>query len=85
MEVYISNHARFEAERRNITMETVMGIAQSPQQVIPSFGGKTICQSIIFDLVEKKEMLVRVVAKDMDDSRFVVTVYKTSKINKYWK
>ena len=84
MRVLISDHARFEAERREIPISIVLEVAQSPQQETQSIGDRTICQSRIYDSVTGKEMLYRVIVRDIENTRTVITVYKTSKIEKYW-
>ena len=85
MEIMISDHARFEAERRGISIDTIMEVAKSPQQEVASIRGRTICQSKLFDTVTDKEMLFRLIVEDAEDIRKVITVYKTSKTDKYWK
>ena len=85
MEILISDHAKFKAGRRDIPLDVLIEVARTPQQEIVYVGGRTICQSKIHDPAAKKEMLFRVVVKDTGDLRKVITVYKTSKIEKYWK
>lgn len=85
MEIFISDHACFKAERRDIPVGIIMNVAQSPQQEIPSVSGRTICQSKLFDPEEEKEMLFRVVVRDIKELRRVITAYKTSKIERYWR
>jgi hypothetical protein len=41
-------------------------------------------QNRYYDEIEKKEMLIRVIGVETSEKFNVVTVYKTSKINKYW-
>ena len=85
MEIIISDHARFEAKRRDVPIDLVMEITQSPQQAVISINGRIICQSRLIDPKLNKEMLFRVVVKDVANQRLVITVYKTSKIEKYWE
>ena len=46
--------------------------------------GRIIAQSKYYDKIEGKEMLLRVVAIESATHCKVVTVYKTSRIDKYW-
>jgi len=85
LEIVISQHAKIEANKRNIPFEIMMKVAESPEQTITSFKGRKICQSIIFDDMLSKRVLIRIIVKDIDDVRHVVTAYKTSKVNKYWE
>lgn len=85
MEIIISEHARFEMARRQIPEEILRGVAQNPQQMLKLRGKRSIWQSRYYDLTEGKEMLLRVVYEEKYNTFFIVTVYKTSKIDKYWK
>jgi hypothetical protein len=60
-------------------------VVQEPQQIVPSRKGRLIYQSRFFDEQEDKEMLLRVVLDIEGDDFWVVTVYKTSRIEKYWE
>ena len=84
MDIHISDHARFEAERRGIPIDTIIKVALSPQQEIAS-GKRKICQSKLFNLSVGKEMLLRVVVQELKESLLIITVYETSKIEKYWR
>jgi len=85
MEVLISDHAKFEADRRDISLDIIRKVSQAPQQEIGSISGRTVCQSKMHDPATGREMLFRIIVKDTGDLRKVITVYKTSKIEKYWK
>lgn len=85
MEILISEHANFEMKRRNIPSNFVLNVARDPQQKVLTSGGRTIYQSVLDDLETGKKMLFRVIVKDDKDKRNIITVYKTSKINKYWE
>lgn len=42
-------------------------------------------QGKYYDPIENKEMLLRVIGEESEKQFHVVTVYKTSNIEKYWK
>ena len=44
MRIRITDHARFEAERRSISEEEISSIVLSPQQRIPSKKERVICR-----------------------------------------
>jgi hypothetical protein len=69
---------------RNIPRETVLGIMENPQQTIAASHGRLIYQSQYFDLVEGKNMLLRVIVEPDILDPAVISVYKTSRIEKYW-
>ncbi len=83
--IVISDHARFEMERRQIAEESVRQVALAPEQVVPSGTGRTIRQSRITDEASGKRMLLRVVTEERAGHLFVVTAYRTSKLSKYWQ
>jgi hypothetical protein len=85
MNILITEHADFEMQRRQIPLSLVQRVVQEPQQVVPSRKGRLIYQSRFFDEQEDKEMSLRVVLDIEGDDFWVVTVYKTSRIEKYWE
>ena len=86
----IKDHARFEMKRRGITEEQVRQVLSAPGQVIEIRPGRRIYQAKLrFPEIEEgrekeKEYLLRIVV-DMRQPPEVVTVYRTSKISKYWR
>jgi hypothetical protein len=71
-------------ERRQIPYSFVESTLLNPEQIIPAHGGKVAYQSRI-DFGAGKIFLVRVIVNDSADPSVVVTVYRTSKIEKYWR
>jgi len=83
-EFRLSRHALEEMERRQIPNSFVESILLNPEQIIPAHGGKVAYQSRI-DFGAGRIFLVRVIVNDSADPSVVVTVYRTSKIEKYWR
>ena len=83
--VVISDHARFEMDRRQIREEDVRKVALSPEQVVSSSMGRVVHQSRITEPSLARAMLLRVVVEERGDTLFVVTAYQTSKVEKYWR
>ena len=79
--VRISSHARFEMSRRSIRPGEVVRIVRHPGQVLPSIKRREIYQSLIGPA---RRMLLRVVVKELAGA-YLVTVYKTSKVARYWR
>lgn len=73
MDVLISDHAKFEAARREMPLELILYTAQSPQQEISTSDDRIICQSKIFDPVAGKELLYRIIVEDTGSLRKVIT------------
>jgi hypothetical protein len=80
----LSRHAREEMERRNIPAEIVESVLQDPQQVIEGPGEKRVYQSRV-EFQDGKTFLVRVFVAEEGDIPVVITVYRTRKIEKYWR
>ena len=79
-----SNLAEEELLRRKISKKTIELVVNDPDQILELEDDIIIYQSIIeFD--NKKKYLVRVVVSENKDSKTLITVYKTSKIKKYWR
>ena len=85
MDIIFSEHAIFEINRRNIKKEVIEGIIKNPPQKFTTNKNRTIIQGKYFDISQNKEMLLRIVGEELESSFYVITTYKTSKIDKYWK
>ncbi|MEH1779478.1 MAG: DUF4258 domain-containing protein [Nostoc sp.] len=84
MKYIISRHAQTEMERRNISKAVVESVLNAPGQVVSEKEGRKVYQSKI-DFGSGKIFLLRVIVVDDVDPAVVITVYKTSKIEKYWR
>ena len=83
-EIVLSDHARTQAARRGLSEEVVLGVARSPEQRLAVRPGREVRQSRIGMPAGGTLYLVRVVVDSGPDADTVVTVYRTSKIDKYW-
>ncbi len=68
-------------ERRNIPRSILETVLNSPEQILESGEKRKVYQSRID--FSGKLYLVRVIMEP-DDPAIVVTVYRTSKVEKYW-
>ncbi|PIP49278.1 MAG: hypothetical protein COX14_00100 [Chloroflexi bacterium CG23_combo_of_CG06-09_8_20_14_all_45_10] len=84
MATIITEHARFEAQRRGIDLELVLSTIEHPQQKVPSKKNRLVFQGKYRDKIAEKEMLLRVIVESAGSTLKVVSVYRTSKIDKYW-
>jgi len=66
-----------------VPFDVVEEVLRNPQQVVPAQGGLMARQSRV--RLEGKQYLVRVVVTEQPDVTVVVTVYRTSRIAKYWR
>ncbi|NDC23399.1 MAG: DUF4258 domain-containing protein [Proteobacteria bacterium] len=78
----LSHHAKEEMARRDISWERVKWVLDRPEQIVIENGGLKAYQSKI-RVAGQGWFLIRVIVNE--DSRSVVTVYRTSKIKKYWR
>ena len=81
----ITSHAAFEMKRRGLNEEIVHMVLAAPEQRLDVRPGRVALQSRVSMGAPKKSYLVRVL---VDIDRYpaeVVTVYRTSKISKYWR
>ena len=84
-EIKISTHAREQMDERGISEDMVFDILERPQRTIPEDEEKVIYQSIKFFEEDERDYLVRVFVNIIKFPTLVITVYRTSKIEKYWR
>lgn len=84
MRFAFSRHALEEMQRRAIPRHVVESVLDGPQQVTAEYGGRKAYQSQVA-LEGGKTYLVRVIVDDRADPAVVMTVYRTTKIGKYWR
>ena len=80
----LSKHAEEELVRRKIPRAFLDEVLQHPEQIIPQHGLEKVYQSRL-DFGDDRIFLVRVIVDDTVSPAIVVTVYRTSKIKKYWR
>jgi hypothetical protein len=77
-----SNHAIEQMKARNISQEIVDAIIEKPLQIILE-DDKKIFHGIIEE--ENIKYLIRIFVNRMKQPNLIITVYKTSKIDKYYE
>jgi hypothetical protein len=81
----LTDHARLEMARRLIAEKDVAMVLAKPEQVMQVRKGRVVYQSRL-NLDEPPRLyLVRVIVDVDRQPPEVVTVYRTSKIEKYWR
>jgi len=80
----LTPHAVEEAWRRGLDAPDIESVLTNPQQIVPASGGRKAYQSK-FGLPDGRIMLVRAIVEEEHDGLVVVTVYRTTKIAKYWR
>jgi hypothetical protein len=82
--IALSKHAREQAARRGLSEEIVLDVARAPEQRLVVRPGRELRQSRVAMPADGTLYLVRVVVDAGLSDETVVTVYRTSKIEKYW-
>jgi hypothetical protein len=72
-----------ECQRRQIPLAVLHEVLDHPEQVLPVREGKRAYQSRV-EFGCGTIMLVRAVVDDRVNPALVVTVYRTSRVDKYW-
>ena len=79
-----SRHALEELARRGIPQQMVDEVLAQPQQVVDQPDGKKVYQSQV-DFGGGRIFLLRAIVAEDVQPNLVVTVYRTTKISKYWR
>lgn len=82
MDFALTERAETEARRRQIPITWIEAVMANPEQVTAGANGRKVYQSRI--VAETRTYLVRLVVEDWHPRPLVVTVYRTSKIDKDW-
>jgi hypothetical protein len=82
MDFIFSKHVLEELERRGIPRSAVEAVLAAPTQKLPEHGD-VICYQGLMN-INQKDYLLRVMVNELRQPPLVVTVYRTSKIKKYW-
>ena len=80
MRFRFSDHA---AEDRDIPSEMVLQVAMNPEQTYNNDVDETVCQSKV--TFGDKIYLLRVFVNFTENPSVIISVYRTSKIEKYWR
>jgi len=84
-EFVFTDHALSEMARRQITEDDVKTVLTEPEQMEMVHEGRAVYQSKLEMGEPPKTYLLRVFVDIDPVPPFVVTVYRTSKIEKYWR
>jgi hypothetical protein len=83
--IRFSLHARLNLRDREISEEEVERALQQPEFVTPGYANREIYMRRYQDGVLAQEMLLRVIVEETETERVIVTVHKTSQIERYLK
>ncbi len=83
MNFRLSQHAEEQMVRRGIPDDMLQEVLHAPQQIVDDASGNRVYQSQV-PFAKGNAYLLRVFVNESSDPALVVTVYRTSKIAKYW-
>ena len=81
----IGEHARFEMARRGLSEPIIRSVLTAPEQEEEVRPGRMVLQSRVDMGEPARSYLVRVFVDVDRDPAEVVTAYRTSKVQKYWR
>ena len=84
-DAFLTPHAATEAQRRGISLELVRQVLAAPEQEFEIRPGRVVLQARISMGDPGKIYLLRVFVDVDRQPAEVVTVYRTSKVEKYWR
>ena len=83
MEFELTEHARWRMRLRGISLEEVKSVLEDPGQVVANSGGAIEIYQSVFVGRDGKPYLLRVFVNRRSVPPRVITVYRTSKVDKY--
>ena len=83
MRIKLLRHVNEQAKERGIDIGLIKETLSNPEQIAPDLNELKIAQRRYLD--KDKQYLIRVIFKEGKDLRIGITVYKTSKLKKYWR
>ncbi len=78
-------HTAQNLHDREIALEEVEQTLQKPEFVAPTAEGRQVYMRRYRDSILNQEMLLRVIVEETQTELIIVTVYKTSRIQRYLK
>jgi hypothetical protein len=83
MEYIISEHAKEQIEAREITFSDLLAVVKTPDQKFDFETDEAVCQSKV--TFGGKIYLLRVFVNYQKNPPVIISAYRTSNINKYWR
>ncbi len=77
MKIIFIEHALERMRKRDIKKEVIIKVIKNPDNVVYGYGNRKVAQKLV------DERLLRVIYEEQEEKIVVVTVYITSKVDKY--
>lgn len=83
--VIVTGHALQQMQRRSVSEDLVKRIIEAPEQSEEVRPGRLVLQSKIMMGEPLSQFVIRIFVDVVGESLEVVTVYRTRKVEKYWR
>ena len=83
--IHLPQHTVQNLSERKIPLKEVEKTLQQPEYIVDGYDGRKVFMRKYHDERLEQEMLLRVVVEEYPTELIVVTVYKTSQIERYLK
>lgn len=84
MKIQYSEHARERIRSRNLTTDQIKEGIKNPDEKFQIEIGNVV-HKVLKDDESREEYLLRIFYKEEEGRILIISAYKTSKIEKYWK
>ncbi len=84
MRIQFSDHALERMRSRNLTTDQIKNAIKNPDEHFHNQIGKVV-HKIQNDDESQEKYLLRIFYKEEEDRIIIISAYRTSKIEKYWK
>jgi hypothetical protein len=81
----LTAHARQQMARRGLSRDLVHLVLIAPEQRLETRPGRVVLQSRVHTGTPERTYLVRVFVDTTTSPSVVVTLYRTSRVTKYWR
>jgi hypothetical protein len=81
----LTDHVRWQMQRRSISEAELIAVLEAPEQCEEVRPGRCVYQSMVSIGESSRPYLLRVFVDVDRDPPEVVTAYRTSRVEKYWR
>lgn len=83
IEVRFTKHAEGQIADRELDREEISAVVRAPEQTVYSEDRPPVAQSRV--MYKGKQFLWRIPFAQVGNTRWVITVYRTSQVKRYWQ
>jgi hypothetical protein len=83
IEVRFTKHAEDQIAERELDREAIIAVVRAPEQIVYLENRPPVAQSRV--RYKDKQFLWRIPFDQVGNTRWVITVYRTSQVERYWQ